>query len=94
MNIFSQNDNLFLSISLMGKYKARVVIEVTIDLEKLYFPRDEEGKLIWSPEFCIEDYIRHALFEGSEYTPEAIEFEDWEVKLSPALKKRLAEISE
>jgi len=52
--------------------RVKICIEFEVDLDKLYFPKNKEGALIWPPEICIIDYIEHYLFEGSDL-PEGIE---------------------
>lgn len=80
-------------------YQIKVVVNLTIDSDKLDFPTDNNGLLIWDPITCIDDYISHGLFKGHDSTymdyidnNETIRFEDWEVNYPPELKKKLTKI--
>ena len=75
-----------------GRYRARVVIDVDVDLDELHFPVDERGALIWSPMECIRDYIDHTLIKGRAVLWRGLRIAGWRVRFSERLLRRLVDI--
>lgn len=79
------------------KHTVKVVVDIAVDTDSLYFPTDKNGVLIWNPFACIEDFISHRLFKEHDASymgtlGEGLEFAGWRVKFPKELIKKLAEI--
>lgn len=77
--------------------KVRVTVEIEVDIDKLSFPK-EDGKLIWSPPFCVKSYISHSLFKKHDASymgefREGFRFIAWDVLFTDDFAKRLDEIA-
>ena len=79
------------------KHAVKVVVDIAVNTDSLYFPTDKNGVLIWNPFTCMEDFISHQLFKEHDASymgtlGEGLEFSGWRVKFPKELIKKLAEI--
>jgi hypothetical protein len=84
------------------KYTLEIIVYVTMDkdrLDRLDFPKDKKGILIWDPFACIKDVISHSLFKehdasymGTLDEIYGLEFAGWTVKFPKELIEKLTEI--